>query len=163
MTTYTAFIRGIGPTNPNMRNEKLRGVFEKLGFEDVKTVISSGNVVFSSKSKNVGKLENIIEKALTLRLGLENAVFVRSKDELDGLIRCDPFKGKEHGRKSYLIVTFTKGKPQEIFNVLDTTKGKTVDFMAKLEKEHGKVITTRTWQTVKRIVEKMGTSTATRR
>lgn len=42
MTTYVALLRGIVPLNPNMRNEKLRGVFEKLGFTNVRTVISSG-------------------------------------------------------------------------------------------------------------------------
>ena len=36
---YVALLRGIGPTNPNMRNEKLRGFFEVLVFEDVQTVI----------------------------------------------------------------------------------------------------------------------------
>jgi uncharacterized protein (DUF1697 family) len=46
MVKYVALLRGIAPTNPNMRNDKLRGVFEKLSFENVKTVISSGNVVF---------------------------------------------------------------------------------------------------------------------
>jgi hypothetical protein len=29
MKQYVAFLRGIMPSNPNMRNEKLRGVFEE--------------------------------------------------------------------------------------------------------------------------------------
>lgn len=40
---YVALLRGIAPTNPNMRNDKLREVFEKPGFKNVQTVISSGN------------------------------------------------------------------------------------------------------------------------
>lgn len=53
MTTYVALLRGILPLNPNMHNQKLRGVFEKLGFSNVHTVISSGNVIFETNSKNV--------------------------------------------------------------------------------------------------------------
>lgn len=33
MHRYAALLRGIGPGNPNMRNDKLRGVFEGLGLE----------------------------------------------------------------------------------------------------------------------------------
>jgi uncharacterized protein (DUF1697 family) len=50
---YVALLRGIGPSNPNMRNEKLRGVFEKLGFDNVQTVISSGNVLFQTPTKDM--------------------------------------------------------------------------------------------------------------
>ena len=62
-------MRGISPTNPNMRNDKLRRVFENLGFENVKTVISSGNVIFESPSRSIRKLEEGIEKALPEELG----------------------------------------------------------------------------------------------
>lgn len=64
MTKYVALLRGIAPTNLNMRNDKLRGVFEKLAFENVKTVISSGNVIFESPSRRAKKLEETIEAAL---------------------------------------------------------------------------------------------------
>ena len=68
MQKYVALLRGIGPGNPNMRNDKLRGVFEKLGFANVQTVISSGNVLFDPPAggpfKNAKKLEATIEKAL---------------------------------------------------------------------------------------------------
>lgn len=64
MNKYAALLRGIGPSNPNMRNEKLRGVFENLGFQNVQTVISSGNVLFETRSNNIKELEAIIEKAL---------------------------------------------------------------------------------------------------
>ncbi len=155
LTSYTALIRGIMPMNPNMRNEKLRGVFEELGFTDVSTVISSGNVIFKSNSKNGSALETKIEKALRVRLAFKSAaVFIRSKDELEKIIAKNPFKEKSHGRESYLIVTFLKEKPYELFTALDLTKAKTPDFMTELEKKHGKAITTRTWKTIERIVKK---------
>ena len=78
MTKYIALLRGIAPTNPNRRNDKLRGVFEKLGFANVKTVISSGNVVFESPSTSVRKLEDAIEKALPEELGFHSTTIIRS-------------------------------------------------------------------------------------
>ncbi len=88
-------------------------------------------------------------------MGFNNAVMVRSKDELEEIIHKNPFKGKEHSRESYLIVTFLKKEPREICTVLDVTKSSTPDFMIQLEKKYGKAITTRTWKTVERIVKKM--------
>jgi uncharacterized protein (DUF1697 family) len=143
------------PMNPNMRNEKLRGVFGELGFESVQTVISSGNVIFASSSKSITLLETTIEKALTARLGITSKVIVRSKKELEKIIHSNPFDGKKHDRTSYLVVTFMKQKPREVFTALDLTQTKTPNFMTQIEKKYGKDITTRTWMTVDRIYKKM--------
>jgi uncharacterized protein (DUF1697 family) len=155
MISYVALLRGIMPMNKETRNENLRKVFEDLGFKDVHTIISSGNVIFKSKSKSIPLLENKLEKKLAEQLNFKTSVIVRSRNELEQIIQLNPFKGKEHNRSSYLIVTFLKNKPRELFNIIDTTKTGSPDFMAKIEKQHGKIITTRTWNTVNKIVNKM--------
>ena len=155
MTTYVALLRGIMPTNPNMRNEKLRAVFEMLGFSNVKTVISSGNVIFESNSKSVTTLEQKIEKALLKELGIKSPAYVRSKKDLEQMVKKDPFKGKEHKSNTYLIVSFLKKEPGEIFSVVDLSNAKTPEFMRDIEKKYGKDVTTRTWKTIERILVKM--------
>ena len=177
MTKYVALLRGIAPANPNMRNDKLRGVFEKLGFENVKTVISSGNVVFESQSRSVRKLEDRIEEALPKELGFKSTTIIRNQKQLQQLVDKNPFKSREHSQKSSLNVTFLKKKrkvdikfPYEIDNrdytllgmydgaicsVIDLTSAKTPDLMLWLEKKFGKEITTRTWKTVERILKAM--------
>ena len=177
MTKYVALLRGIAPLNPNMRNDKLRGVFEKLGFANVKTVISSGNVVFESPSRNIKKLEETVEKALPEQLGFTSTTIIRSKDQLQKLVDKNPFEGMEHSQKSSLNVTFLKNKtstdtkfPYNVDNrgytllgmydgaicsVIDLTSSKTPDLMLWLEKKFGKEITTRTWKTVERILKVM--------
>lgn len=161
MTQYAALLRGIMPTNPNMRNEKLRGVFESLGFSNVQTVISSGNVIFeyepakSNESEDIPLLEARIEKALADQLGIKSTTFIRSKKELESIIKKDPFKGTVHNKETYLIVTFLKKKPRELYATIDLTKDRTPNFMADIEKTHGKEVTTRTWKTVERILKKM--------
>ena len=173
MTRYVALLRGIAPTNPNMRNDKLRGVFEKLGFANVKTVISSGNVIFESPSRRVRELEDRIENALPEELGFTSTTIIRSQKQLQQLADKRPFQGMEHSQKSSLNVTFLKKKrnidiefPYNVDNrdytllgtydgaicsVIDLTSAKTPDLMLWLDKQFGKEITTRTWKTVERI------------
>jgi uncharacterized protein (DUF1697 family) len=45
MNRYAALLRGIAPSGVNMTNDKLRGVFEALGFETVGSVLASGTRV----------------------------------------------------------------------------------------------------------------------
>jgi len=155
MTTYVALLRGIGPLNPNMHPKKLKEAFEKMGFKNVRTVISSGNVVFESASKSKVLLERKIEKALPNILGFSSTTIIRSKEDIEKLIRKNPFKGIEDKSPNYLVVTFFKDTTKELCTVIDMTSNKTPDFMRQLEKKHGKQITTRTWKTVERVVKKM--------
>jgi uncharacterized protein (DUF1697 family) len=178
MPRYVALLRGIAPTNPNMRNDKLRGIFEKLGFENVKTVISSGNVIFDSPSRSARKLQETIESALPEQLGFRSTTIIRSQKQLQELVEQNPFQGMEHSQTSTLNVTFLKQKRKTgikfphkvkdrdyellgiydgaICSVIDLTSAKTPDLMLWLERKFGKEITTRTWKTVERILKAMG-------
>jgi uncharacterized protein (DUF1697 family) len=177
MPKYVALLRGIGPTNPNMRPQKLRSVLEELGFSNVQTVISSGNVVFETESKDISGLETIIENAWPKKLGFNSHTIIRSQAELLDLVSREPFKATEHGPKNYLLVTFFKNPPKTdlefpyrpegksfellsfydraICSVVDLTGAKTPDLMSWLERQFGKEITSRTWLTVQRILKKM--------
>ena len=152
-------------------------MLEKLGFTNVQAVISSGNVVFESQSKDAKVLEDLIENAWPEQLGFTSTTIIRSREELLDLIAKNPFKGLEHNRQNYLIVTFFKNKPEAKFefpyqpenksykllglydraicSVVDTSATKTPDVMAWLERQFGKQITTRTYKTVHRILKKM--------
>lgn len=155
MKTYVALLRGIMPTNPNMKGEKLKEVFESLGLENVRTVIASGNVIFDTALKSVPTLETTIEKALAAQLGFNSTTIIRSKEEIETLIKKNPFKGIKDKKPNYLVVTFFKQDKPELCTTinLDSTTGS--NFMSKIEKEHGKALTTRTWKTVGRIAAKM--------
>jgi len=177
MPQYVALLRGIFPKNPNMHQKKLTGVLEGLGFRRVQAVISSGNVIFESPETAVRALEARIEAAWPERLGFTSATIVRSRAELERLVARDPFAGLEHGKASYLLVTFFKrrarlpfevphqpsGRPWRIigagdrvmFSVIDTTSGQTPDVMSWLDRTFGKDISSRTWKTVHRILAKM--------
>ncbi|WP_330229217.1 DUF1697 domain-containing protein [Nocardia sp. NBC_00508] len=179
MNAYAALLRGIMPSNPNMSNAKLRAVFESLGFEDVASVLASGNIVFRSADTDVPALEERIQEALIRGLGIGGGTIIRSYEELRALLDTDPFPGLTHGRGTYLIATFLKDtatppdtlpeQPDPLTRIVGYDKaaraflavidnsdpGKTPDFMAWLDRTYGKDITTRTWLTVERIAKKI--------
>src|SRR3954464_9558314 len=108
MFKYAALIRGIGPGDPKKSNESLRSVFESLGFQNVRSVISSGNLIFESSERNTDKLERIIESAWTEQLGFEAPTIIRSQDQLQKILESDPFSGVTHSDTSYQLITFCK-------------------------------------------------------
>ncbi len=159
---YVALLRGIMPMNPNMKGEKLKGLFEDLGFTNVQTVIASGNVVFDLPRRQAGSpfkimtaLEKKIERALPEKLGFNSTTIIRSQEELQTLAKKNPFKGVKDEKPNYLVVTFFKDRKPELCTVITLGEDKTPNFMARVERQHGKAITTRTWKTVHRILKKM--------
>ena len=179
MIKYAAMIRGIGPENPNMKGEKLRWAFEQMGFGNVRSFLTSGNVLFESDETDAAKLEMIAEEALPRLLNFEREVFIRSQADLQKLVDANPFGDLKHQNagKTYLTVTFFKSPSKPDFKlphqpdgkafqllaevngalccVTDLTAGKTPDLMAWLERNYGKSLTTRTWNTVNRMLNKM--------
>ncbi|MBB3663348.1 uncharacterized protein (DUF1697 family) [Prauserella sediminis] len=176
-TWYCALLRGIGPGNPNMRNEKLREVFDGLGFTGVVSVLSSGNIVFATETTDTAALEDRIQSALRGELGIGGGTIVRSRTELQALADGEPFGDLEHTRETYLTATFLKSPLDPVPTSFPETGDPTVRmvgydtaaravlavsdntsspfFMTWLERQFGKDITTRTWLTVHRILKRM--------
>jgi uncharacterized protein (DUF1697 family) len=86
----------------------LRKFFEDLGFTDVKTLLQSGNVVFQGKSKNELQLEALLEKEAQKRLELECDFFVRTPEDLERVVRNNPFPREAASDPSHLLVLFLK-------------------------------------------------------
>ena len=176
MTTYVALIRGIGPGDPRKSNESLRGVLEEFGFTDVRSVISSGNVVFSAPSDaDVDELGDRIEAAWPEKRGFTATTIVRSRPQLATLVERLPFGDLPHGPESYQLVTFFKRPasraaeppPDMTLKVLGVVDGalctvsnpretKTPDAMKWLARTYSKELTSRTPLTLERILKKMG-------
>jgi len=172
-------IRGIGPENPNMRGAKLAEAFAACGFTNVTSFLTSGNVLFESDITDVAQLEQMAEEALPRLLGFEREVIIRSQADLQKIVDTAPFGDLRHENagKTYLTVTFfkqpSKDLPQLPFQpegksfqlltsvngalccVVDLSTGKTPDLMQYLERQFGKSITTRTYNTVTRMLAKL--------
>jgi len=55
MPRYVAFLRGVSPSNARMAD--LKRAFEIAGFSEVRTLLSSGNVVFDAPSGTARALQ----------------------------------------------------------------------------------------------------------
>lgn len=160
-----------------MRNDRLREVFEQLGFDKVSSLLSSGNILFSSaEEQDLPTMEADIQAALQQRLGIDGGTLVRSRTQLQGLVDRDPFDGMEHSRATYLGVTFFRDSPGQeaslrpdiaevhicgydaearaLCAVVDSTQSRMPDYMSWLKRHHGAEITTRTWNTVLKVLHK---------
>src|SRR5690606_717827 len=61
----------------------LRSLLEELGFTDVRTLLNSGNAVYTSDGVPPGTAGRMIEDALPGKLGISSRVSVFTSDELD--------------------------------------------------------------------------------
>ena len=84
MTPLIAFLRGINVGGHRVKMERLRELFEELGFTDVSTFIASGNVHFTPDRTDAGEdeLTARIERHLDEALGYSVDVFLRTTEEL---------------------------------------------------------------------------------
>jgi uncharacterized protein (DUF1697 family) len=91
-TRYAAFLRGVnlGPRR-KVSSSELREHFEALGFEDVATFRTSGNVVFEADQKPEARLREGIEQRLASELGFEITVFLRTASQLAAIAEHEPF------------------------------------------------------------------------
>ena len=164
---YAAFLRAVSPMNAKM--PQLKAAFEAAGFTDVKTLLSSGNVVFTAPVAPVSTLERKAEKAMHDRLGHAFLTIVRPVNGLRKLLGSDPYKGFRLGPRSKRIITFLRERPSKtlqlpiefegarilamrggaIFSTYDPNPKGPV-FMTLIEKTFGKELTTRTGDTVEK-------------
>jgi uncharacterized protein (DUF1697 family) len=167
MPRYVALLRGVSPMNAKMA--ELRSCFEAAGFTNVKTVLSSGNVVFDTSSKSDTALARDVEVAMTRHLGRTFYTIVRRTSHLREIIEADPYSSFHLPASAKRVVTFLrKGhdptlslpiesdgvhilitKRLEVFSAyLPNPRGAV--FMTLIEKTLGSEVTTRTWDTVKK-------------
>jgi len=170
MPTYAGFLRGVSPLNCKMA--ELRQCLETAGFGHVKTVLASGNVVFDARAAPRESLERKLEAAMQKGLDRVFATTVRSIEELAALQTADPYKRFDLPAKAKRIVTLLHTRPTtkvklpleldeaqilclkgtEVFSAyVPNAKGPV--FMALIEKTFGKDLTTRTWDTIRKVVE----------
>ncbi len=172
---YVAFLRGINVGGHNkIKMETLREMFAALRFENVKTYINSGNVIFETIEADDNVLAAKIERAIQAEFSLNIKVMVRTTSEIEGIIKNNPFDGQFTNDKDLHVLFLDEELPEdkrqlllsnnnenevfavrnrEIFcllrvSVLDSLLGK--DYVGKKLKM---TATARNWRTVNKIAE----------
>ena len=167
MTRYVAFLRGVSPQNA--RSADLKCAFEKAGFDNVKTVLSSGNVVFDTNARTEAAIERKIAAVLQAALGRGFYPIVRSAAALERLLAGEPYSDYKVPTGAKRVVSFVRApcrpkvklplaaddacvfgmRGREVFTAY-TPGPKGPVFMRLIEQAFGTEITTRTWETVRK-------------
>jgi len=107
---HIVLLRGIniGPRN-RIAMPALRAALERVGFEDVRTYVQSGNVVLTSRDSGQ-KVALACERLIDREFGLDIAVVVRSRNALARVIERDPLGDVATNPKRYQV-SFLDGRP----------------------------------------------------
>jgi uncharacterized protein (DUF1697 family) len=96
-----ALLRGINlGRNRRIAMADLRAVMEELGYEDVSTLLASGNVLFSGSQ---AKAREKIEKGLKERFDMQIDVVLRTEKEIEALIAADPFAAERENPTRHFV------------------------------------------------------------
>lgn len=173
--THVAFLLGINVGgHRKVPMAELKKVMEENNFSNVKTLLASGNVLFSTDKKDIAEITQVVQHVLTQKFGFEIQVIVRTVEHLQKIVNENVFKNISVTKDTRLYVTFIQESAtseklkqlvspikefnilqkssQEIYSVLTLTpESRTVDGMKVLTQTFGKAITTRNWNTIQRI------------
>ncbi len=175
MQTYVAMLRGI---NLGSRNRvpmaDLRTLASSLGFDDIRTYVQSGNLVFSSDVAR-SRIAPTLAKGIHNAFDVDVPVLVRTKEELVGTCISNPFAEEgfvPDNQPTLFHVTFLDGIPDpgrvdgiadlavrydpdtfrmvgsDIFLSIPGGYGETKLTNALFEKRLGVPATTRNWKSV---------------
>ena len=125
MKRQIAFLRGINVSGKNkISMAELKDGFEKLGFQEVKTYLNSGNVIFSSDGEDVRSFTNQIETMIKNQFGLDILVFVILKEELEDILCNAPDWWGDENKEIYdnLIFMMPPATFAEVFNQIGEPK-----------------------------------------
>ena len=112
MAVHVALLRAVnlgGKTQVAMSD--LRNLVTELGLEQVRSVLNSGNLVFSGGRKSGAALEQLLETETDKRLGLRTDFLVRTANEWAKVVANNPFRAEAKRDPGHLVVMFLKKAP----------------------------------------------------
>jgi len=173
MVTIISMLRGInvGGHNKILMND-LKDLYSSLGFQNVRTYIQSGNVVFNFPDIERSDLERMIVDAIKKRFDLDIDVINRTSEEIRSVLNNKPISCED---ESKLYVTFLREKVEDLDLLeLEKVKGTREEFHLSgseiylmypdgigrtklnnsyIERKLKVQATTRNWRTVKKLNE----------
>jgi len=171
MPIYISMLRGINVGgHKRIKMDQLRASFEALGFDQVKTYIQSGNVVFKTTKLSPAALSKRIEERILCDVGFPVSVISRSSDEMARTIERNPFLSGRGIDQEKLHVMFLSQAPapaalkkladltaapdqcqssdREIYFYLPNGVSQSVLMKSPVDRILAIVTTTRNWRTV---------------
>ncbi len=112
MPVMISMLRGVNVGGHNkIKMDELRALYEFLKFENPRTYVQSGNVIFRTKEKNSPALAKKIQNAIERKFGFRPEVIVRTTEELRSAIAASPFASRRNLEPGKILVTFLASEP----------------------------------------------------
>ena len=112
MPIYISMLRGINVGgHKQVPMSELRAMFEALGFEQVRTYIQSGNVIFEAAKSNPSDLSARIEKKILSQFGFPVSVITRTPEEMRKNIEGNPFAKESRTEPAKVYIAFVSQAP----------------------------------------------------
>ena len=107
MPAYVALFRGINVGKAKrIAMADLRKLLEKQGYTGVRTLLNSGNAVFTARAMPANKLAALIRAEVAKKLGVDAMVIVKSAEEIAAILADDKL-GRNAADPSRLLVAMT--------------------------------------------------------
>lgn len=101
MTKYVAFLKQVYFRKKFIKMAELKNFFIDIGFQNVETVFTSGNVIFNSQ-ENFTCLHEFISNELKKHYEYNIDVFLKTENDIKSIIKNNPYELKNN----YYIQTF---------------------------------------------------------
>ncbi|HEY1337331.1 MAG TPA: DUF1697 domain-containing protein [Bryobacteraceae bacterium] len=174
--TVISMLRAVNLAKHNrISMDALRGIYEDLGFRDVRTYVQSGNVVFQTSAKDLARMAKRIEDAIEAKFKFRPAVILRTPEEMKAVVARNPFAGRKGIEPARLAVFFLACTPdgatrqklesletapeelrvgeRELFIYYPNGMARPKLPIAKLERILSMPSTARNWNTVTNLIE----------
>jgi uncharacterized protein (DUF1697 family) len=175
MTVFISLLQGINVGGQKrIRMADLVHLCMSLGFDNVRTYLQSGNVLFESPYGDPRRLSAMISENISAKFGFTVNVILRTSDELRRIILANPLTKEGLDADKYHVTFLSdipseefqgsrmKGKDgpdryviigREIYLFCPNGYGRTKFSNTFFEKKLGVFATTRNWKTVNTLAE----------
>ena len=107
MARYISMLRGINVSGQKLiKMDDLKKAYKTSGFQNVRTYIQSGNVIFQTAKTPPLKLSEKISEIIFKKFNFHVAALVKTLEEMDEIVRNNPFLKEKRIDQAKLYVTF---------------------------------------------------------
>lgn len=175
MTVFVSLFRAINVGKNKVEMPRLKELHSRLGFENPRHYLQTGNIVFESAEPDAEKVAGQLKEEFLREFGFETEVMVRTAAELEKIQAANPWEGDASRETKWLVVMFLNGEPsreaqqaltgaytgpedmvfsgKELFIYFVNNIGESKLTNAYIEKKLKVLGTGRNWNTVNKLLE----------
>jgi uncharacterized protein (DUF1697 family) len=174
---WAALLKGFNLGRNRMPMPELKRLLEDAGYDDVRTLLASGNLVFEAADTDEAMVEAALE-ALLAAHGLKLPVLARNAAQMRAALAANPFADVAEARPAHLVAMFHREAvpvalleqlsavhagperlvaiDRELYIDFPLGQGQSVLPQAMAQLKFPKVATARNWNTVVKLAALLG-------